>query len=71
MRFLVLEAIVAGDVAFGRWKKNNAEDSAAHIISLLVGFRVDATYQVTATSSEREAIFPKDAVDAAESLTTD
>ena len=59
MRLLVLEAIVAGDVAFGRWKKNNAEDSATHIVSLLVGFRVDATYQVTADFVGETGYFPE------------
>src|SRR6516164_8763642 len=59
MRLLVLEAVVAGDVAFGGWKKNNAEDSATHIVSLLVGFRVDATYQVTADFVRETGYFPE------------
>ena len=37
MRLLVLEAIVAGDVAFRGRKKNNAENSAAHSLLLRSG----------------------------------
>jgi hypothetical protein len=33
MRLLVLEAVVASDVAFRRRKKNNAEDSATQCVS--------------------------------------
>ncbi len=51
MRLLVLEAVVAGDVAFRRRKKNNAEDSATHCVSLSVqdrvsGLRTASTGQV-------------------------
>src|SRR5271165_526823 len=50
MRLLVLEAVVAGDVAFRRRKQNNAKDSATHVYrsssGSVAGFRRRGTGQV-------------------------
>src|SRR5271165_6806717 len=50
MRLLVLEAVVAGDVAFRRRKQNNAKDSATHVYrsrsGTVTGFRRRGTGQV-------------------------
>jgi hypothetical protein len=72
MRLLMLEAIVTGDVAFGRRKKNNAEDSAAHGVSILVSFRRSAQLASSRPiSSESLVILLEHAIDTSASLTTD
>ena len=75
MRFLMLEAIVARHVAFGRRKKNNAEDSAAHRVSIHVNFDVapnlPALGQFSIEGLVMLVIFLELGADAPASLTTD
>jgi hypothetical protein len=71
----MLEAIVARHVAFGRRKKNNAEDSAAHRVSIHVNFRrnaqVASSRPISIEGLVMLVIFLELGTDAPASLTTD